>query len=82
MDDIHNVKSAVVDLAAKWQGLGDTLGVRPGDLDAILADNPHFCSDRLRSVLMQWLRQNHMVCTSFMSSNLPISSISPVHWRV
>lgn len=63
-DDLQDVKSAVVDLAARWQDLGDTLGVRPGDLDTILADNPHSCSNRLRSVLVQWLRQNYMVCTS------------------
>ena len=34
-DDLHDVRSAVVDLAGRWWDLGDSLGIRSGDLDAI-----------------------------------------------
>ena len=60
-DDLHDVRSAVVDLAGRWRDLGDSLGIRSGDLDAILSSSAHSPSDCLRKVLTQWLRQNYKV---------------------
>ena len=60
-DDLRDVISAVMSLAGRWKDLGISLGVRAGDLDIILANNPHSCSDRLREVVALWLRQSYNV---------------------
>ena len=59
-DDLHDVKSAVADLAGRWRDLGDSLRIRCGDLDAI-SSSAHSPSDCLRDVLIKWLRQNYKV---------------------
>ena len=61
-DDLHDVISAVVDLAGRWQDLGTSLRLRLGDLDAILSASAHTPRDCLRKVLTLWLRQNYNVC--------------------
>ena len=61
-DDFHDVISAVTNLAGRWQHLGSSLRLRPGDLDAILSASAHAPSDSLRKVLTLWLRQNYNVC--------------------
>ena len=61
-DDFHDVISAVTNLAGRWQHLGSSLRLRPGDLDAILSASAHSPSDSLRKVLTLWLRQNYNVC--------------------
>jgi len=63
-DDLHDVRSAVVDLAGRWWDLGDSLGIRSADLDAILSSSAHSPSDCLRKVLTLWLRQNYKVWSS------------------
>ena len=75
-DDLHDVRSAVADLAGRWQDLGVSLGIRQGDLDAILSDNSHSSSGCLRKMLSLWLRQSYKVWTSLNSHpDLPISFI-------
>ena len=64
-DDLRDVISAVASLAGRWKDLGISLGMRAGDLDTILSNNPHHSSDRLREVLTLWLRQNYNVTHSF-----------------
>ena len=59
-DDLHDVISAVMSFAGRWKDLGIFLGVRAGDLDTILANNPHSCSDRLREVVTLWLTHIHI----------------------
>ena len=56
--------SAVTSLAGRWKDLGISLGVRAGNLDTILANNPNSSSDRLREVLALWLRQSYNVCVT------------------
>ena len=63
-DDLHDVRSAVADLAGRWRDLGDSLGIRSGDLDSILSSSAHSPSDCLRKVLTLWLRQNYKVWSS------------------
>ena len=60
-DDLRDVISAVMSLAGRGKDLGISLGLRAGDLDIILSNNPHSCSDRLREVLALWLRQSYNV---------------------
>ena len=63
-DDLHDVRSAVVDLAERWWDLGDSLRIRSGHLEAILSSNAHSPNDRLRKVLTLWLRQSYKVWSS------------------
>ena len=73
-DDLRDVRSAVADLAGRWQDLGVSLGIRPGDLEAIISISAHSPSDCLRKVLTLWLRKSYKVWTS------PIPTLSPV-WQ-
>ena len=70
-DDLRDVISAVTDLTGRWKDLGISLGVRPCDLDTILSNNPHSSSDCLREMLLRWLRQSYIVCTTDTSPPLP-----------
>ena len=63
VDDIHEVRSAVEGLAARWKYLGDCLGVRSNDLDTIQSNNHHSSTDCLREMLLKWLKQSCNVCT-------------------
>ena len=63
-DDLRDVRSTVADLAGRWQDLGVSMGIRPGDLEAIISASAHSPSDCLRKVLTLWLRQNYKVWTS------------------
>ena len=60
-DDLHDVWSVLTDLSGRWQGLGVSLGICLGDLEAILSDNPRSSCDCLKEVLTLWLRQNYKV---------------------
>ena len=60
-NDLRDMISAVTSLAGRWKDLGISLGVRAGDLDTILSNNPNSSSDRLREVLTLWLRQSYNV---------------------
>ena len=62
-DDLRDVRSAVADLAGRWEDLGISLGVRSGDLEAILSASAHFLSSCLKKMLVLWLRQSYNVCT-------------------
>ena len=75
-DDLNDVRSAVADLAGRWRDLGDSLGIRSGDLDAILSSSAHSPNDCLRTVLTLWLRQNYKVW----SSHIPGASDSTVRF--
>ena len=55
----------MADLTGRWQDLGVSMGIRPGDLEAIISASAHSPSDCLRKVLTLWLRQNYKVRTSF-----------------
>ena len=60
-DDLPNVTSEVAGLAAEWWDLGNSLGVRSSDLNAIrkvYAYYPHTC---LTEMLMMWLKQKYNV---------------------
>lgn len=57
-DDLHDVWSAVADLAGRWYDLGVSLKLRPGDLGAI-PPNIHSSSDCLGKILLLWLRQTY-----------------------
>ena len=63
-DDLRDMISAVTSLAGRWKDLGISLGVRAGDLDTVLANNPHSSNNCLREVLSLWLRQGYNVCTT------------------
>ena len=63
--------TAVTDLAGKWNSLGVSLGMRAGDLEAILPANPHSPTNCLMEMLLRWLRQSYNVCTTDTSSPLP-----------
>jgi len=60
-DDLRDVRSAMADLSGRWQDLGVSLGIRQGNLKAIISDKPHSSSDCLRKVLTLWLGQNYRV---------------------
>ena len=62
-DDLRDVRSAVADLTGRWEDLGISLGVRPGDLYTILSASAHSPSSCLREMLVLWLRQSYNVCT-------------------
>ena len=78
-DDLRDVRSAVADLAGGWEDLGISLGVRPGDLDAILSASAHSPSSCLKKTLVLWLRQSYNVCTPLQINPLvtthPINSV-------
>ena len=61
-DDLHDVMSAVADLAGRWKNLGISLGVRPSELNSIHYANLQFYSSCLREMLILWLRQSYNVC--------------------
>ena len=61
-DDLHDVISAVADLAGRWQDLGIALRLRQGDLETIQSASAHSPSDCLRKMLTLWLRQNYNIC--------------------
>ena len=63
-DDLHDVTSAVKNLAGRWKDLGISLGLHPGDLDTILSANLHSPNDCLREMHLQWLRQSYNVCAT------------------
>ena len=85
-DDLRDVISAVTDLTGRWKDLGVSLGVRAGDLDTILSDNPHSSSDCLREMLLQWLKQSYNVCTTdiyftpLCLINLHLRTMSTIVW--
>ena len=60
-DDLHDVISAVADLARRWKDLGISLGMRQCDLETILVANPSSPNDCLREMLTLWLKQNYKV---------------------
>jgi len=74
LTDLREVRSAVVDLAGRWQDLGVSLGIQMGDLDAILSDNVH-PSDCMRRMLILWLRQHYNV--RVWTSLIPYCSFLP-----
>ena len=59
-DDLRDVRSAVADLAGRWQDLGVSLGILQSDLETLASDNSH-SSDCLRKMLSLWLRKNYKV---------------------
>ena len=63
-DDLQDVRSAVADLAGKWKDLGISLGIRLCDLDAIISGGTNSPSERLREMLILWLKQSYNVCTT------------------
>ena len=71
-DDLQDVRSAVADLAGRWQDLGVSLGIRQSDLETLFSDNFH-SSDCLRKMLSLWLRQSYKVWTRLIAG-LPIWS--------
>ena len=78
-DDFHDVISAVTNLAGRWQHLGSSLRLRPGDLDAILSASAHSPSDSLRKVLTLWLRQNYNVCITLIYVPPPTTTYTHTH---
>ena len=77
-DDLRDVRSAVADLAGRWQDFGVSLGIRPGDLEAIISASAHSPSDCLRKVLTLWLRQNYKVRTSFIPAGSCLLILRPL----
>ena len=65
-DDLRDVISAVTDLTGRWKDLGISLGLHPSDLDTILSNNPDSSSKCLMEMLLQWLQQSYIVCTTLM----------------
>ena len=70
-DDLHDVISAVTGLDGRWQHLGSSLRLRPGDLEPMLSASAHSPSDCLRKVLTLWLRQSYNVCITLIHINIP-----------
>ena len=64
--DLQDVRSAVADLAGRWQDLGVSLGILQSDLETLASDNSH-SSDCLRKMLSLWLRKNYKVWTGLSS---------------
>ena len=73
-DDLQIVRSAVTSLAGRWKDLGISLGMRAGDLDAILLANANSPNDCQREMLLRWLKQGYNVCTTIMS--IPLSYLA------
>ena len=65
-DDVYDVRSALLPIAAKWKDVGIALRLRPSDLDSI-ETSPHSTGpDKcLSEMLTHWLRNNFNVgrCT-------------------
>ena len=60
-DDLYVVRSAVADLAGRWQDFGISLGMRSSDLGTISSNHPP--NNCFREMLTLWLRQTYNVCT-------------------
>ena len=56
--DIHDVRSAVANLAGRWKDLGISLGIHWSKLDTL-----NSASDGLREMLPLWLKQSYDVRT-------------------
>ena len=61
-DDLRDVRSAVADLAGRWEDLGISLGVRPGDLEAILSASAHSPSSCLKKMLHGTVAEAELQC--------------------
>ena len=66
--DLHDVLSAAIEVAARWKYIGDMFQLSPGTLDAIEIANHYQPNDCLREVILRWLRGSG-------------SSHSPPTWR-
>ena len=76
-DDLHDVISAVADLAGRWQEFGIALKLRISDLNAIHSTSAQSTNVCLRKMLTLWLRQNYNVCITLIYLVLNVWS---VHW--
>ena len=59
-DDLHDVKSAVISLASKYNALGLALKLKPSALDEIKSNNPK-SGDALQEALKMWLERSNLV---------------------
>ena len=56
--DLHDVLSAAIEVAARWKYIGDMFQLSPGSLDTIEKANFHQPDDCLREVILRWLRRS------------------------
>ena len=58
MEDLRDVRSALGPVIARWKHIGLTLGLDPGQLEAVERDKGN-CEDCLTEVLTLWLKRNY-----------------------
>ena len=75
-DDFRDVRKEVIDMAARWQDLGSSLGIRMSDIETIRAAHasPTTC---LLDMLVLWLRQSYKVCSQ-LCYNVSLMSRPPI----
>ena len=61
----------MADLAGRWQDLGVSLGIRPGDLEAIISASAHSPSDCLRKVLVHPVAETELQGTDQLHTQAP-----------
>ena len=66
--DLHDVLSVAIEVAARWKYIGDMFQLSPGTLDTIEIANHYRPDDCLREAILRWLRGSG-------------SSHSPPTWR-
>lgn len=60
-DDFTEVKKEVASLAARWEDLGGSLGIRPSTMDTIKSAHAMFPNQCLAKTLTEWLNKNYKV---------------------
>jgi hypothetical protein len=55
---LKDVLRKLLPLAAKWQNIGTLLGIQHHILERIQHDNGHDCSNCLREMLNEWLKND------------------------
>ena len=55
-EDLLDIQSAIVEVAARWKHIGDVFRLSPGTLDAIREDHSK-SESRLRETILKWLQK-------------------------
>ena len=56
--DLHDILSVAIEVAARWKYIGDMFQLSPGTLDTIEIANHYRPDDCLREVTLKWLRRS------------------------
>jgi len=55
--DLLDIQSAIIEVAARWKNIGDMFRLSPGTLESISV-NQSDAEDCLREVILRWLRKS------------------------